>query len=115
MIGFTPQCVKNRSAEIENPATPTYPTYLRLSYQSNVTLTVRGCIFNLMSSTAITNVSAALGYDAVETMLSQGFSLTACYAFAATAACVADLTDTAPESASTVLGVDAPTVAPSSK
>lgn len=65
-----------------------------------------------MSSAAIHNVSAALGYDAVETMLSQGLSLASCYAFAATAACVADLTDAAPESAATVLGSDMATVRP---
>ncbi len=63
-------------------------------------------------STTVSRVSAALGYDVVESMLAADVSLATVYAFAAQAACVADLTDEAPESARTVLATNMPTVGP---
>ncbi len=61
---------------------------------------------------AVANISAALGYDAVESMLASGMSLSACYAFAAVACNASDVLESAPESATTVLACDAATVAP---
>jgi hypothetical protein len=66
-----------------------------------------------MSNAAINAVSAALSYDAVESMLASGLSLASCYAFAAVALAVDCDSDLAPESAATVLVIDAATVRPS--
>lgn len=61
---------------------------------------------------AISNVSAALSYDTVETMLAEGFSLAACYALVSTAVQSQDAAEMGPESAKTVLSSDSATIAP---
>lgn len=68
-------------------------------------------ILKHMSST-VSRVSAALGYDVPCELLAAGFHIDMAYKFAIQAACVADLTDDAPESARTVLATNMPTVGP---
>ncbi len=64
-------------------------------------------------SNAVANISAALGYDAVETMLAAGRSLADCYAFAAVALDNVSSDEVCPVSA-TVLA-DLATVRPGSR
>lgn len=64
-------------------------------------------------SNAVANISAALGYDAVETMLAAGRPLSECYAFAAVAADSSE--DSCPVSCPTVLADSSPTVRPGSR
>lgn len=67
-----------------------------------------------MTNALITAVSAAFvrPYDASESLLASGHTFEAALAIARQAACLADLTDSCPASARTVLGADASTIAP---
>lgn len=64
---------------------------------------------------AIANISSALSYDAVESMLASGRSLADCFAFAATAAGVAHSDSDCPVSSATVLASNSATVVPGKK
>lgn len=66
-------------------------------------------------SNAIANVSAALGYDAVETMLASGRSLADCYRFAAVAGDNVSCDEVCPVSCDTVLADSSATVRPGSR
>jgi hypothetical protein len=63
-------------------------------------------------SNAISNISSALGYDAVETMLASGRPLSECYAFASLASDMASDKDVSPAS---VRSTELATVRPAKK
>lgn len=66
-------------------------------------------------SNAIANISSALGYDAVETMLATGRSLADCYAFAVVAGDNVTVDEVCPVSCATVLADSTATVRPGSR
>lgn len=66
-------------------------------------------------SNAVANISAALGYDAVEAMLAGGRSLADCYRFAAMASDLVSSDDSCPSSADTVLADSTATIRPGSR